>query len=84
MRDDPLRLQDILDAIAAIQRHMPPDRQAFDANEPVRSHILLHIQIIGEASSKVGVRDIPALKPQIEAMLGSISGANPDLHLRHV
>jgi uncharacterized protein with HEPN domain len=53
MRDDPLRLQDILDSIAAIQRHTPPTRPAFDSNEPVRSHILLHIQIIGEAASRL-------------------------------
>ena len=53
MRDDALRLQDILDAIAAIQRHVPATRQDFDANEPVRSHILLHIQIIGEVASRL-------------------------------
>ncbi len=53
MRRDKTRLQDILDAIAAIQRHTPADREAFDASEPIRSHILLHVQIIGEAASKL-------------------------------
>jgi len=110
MRSDVLRLQDILDAIAAIQRHTPTVREVFDATEPIRSHILLHVQIIGEAASKlsrrvrednpqvpwnsitkmrniiahvyfgidwnevwqVAVRDIPTLKPQIEAILASL------------
>jgi uncharacterized protein with HEPN domain len=53
MRSDPLRLQDILDAIAAIQRHTPATREEFNAAEPIRSHILLHVQIIGEAASKL-------------------------------
>jgi uncharacterized protein with HEPN domain len=53
MRSDPHRLQDILDAIAAIQRHTPATREEFNATEPIRSHILLHVQIIGEAASKL-------------------------------
>jgi len=53
MRSDRLRLQDILDSITAIQRHTPATRQQFDADEPVRSHILLHVQIIGEAVSNL-------------------------------
>jgi uncharacterized protein with HEPN domain len=110
MRGDRLRLQDILESIAAIQRHAPPTRQQFDANEPIRSHILLQVQIIGEAGSKLSpalrtnhpqvpwkpitamrniiahvyfgidwdevwqvvVKDLPALKPQIEAILAAL------------
>ena len=53
MRSDRLRLQDILDAIAAIERHTPSARREFDAAEPIKSHILLHVQIIGEAASKL-------------------------------
>jgi uncharacterized protein with HEPN domain len=109
MRSDCLRLQDMLDAIAAIARHTPASRQEFDSSEPIRSHILLHVQIIGEAASKlseplrihnpqvpwksimrmrniiahvyfgldwnevwqVAVRDVPALKLQIEGILAS-------------
>jgi uncharacterized protein with HEPN domain len=59
MRGDRLRLTDILDAIAVIQRDLPATRQEFDADAPIRSHILLHTLIIGEASSKLSpmVRD---------------------------
>ena len=53
MRTDVLRLQDILEAIAAIQRFVPSTREEFDAAEPIRSHILLQLQIIGEAVSKL-------------------------------
>jgi uncharacterized protein with HEPN domain len=53
MRSDSLRLRDILDAIAAIQRHVPATRDEFDRSETIRSHILLHVQIIGEAASKL-------------------------------
>jgi uncharacterized protein with HEPN domain len=53
MRTDALRLQDILDAIAAIERHTPATREAFNNSEPIRSHILLHVQIIGEAASRL-------------------------------
>ena len=53
MRPDELRLQDILDAIAAIQRHTPGTRAEFDASEPIRSHVLLQVQIIGEAATRL-------------------------------
>lgn len=49
MRGDRLRLLDILDACDVIQQNTPASRDEFDQNPPLRSHILLHIQIIGEA-----------------------------------
>lgn len=59
MRGDRLRLLDILDAIAVIERDTPATRQEFDSQPPIRSHILLHAQIIGEAASRLSqaVRD---------------------------
>jgi uncharacterized protein with HEPN domain len=50
---------DMLDAIAVIHRDRPVTREQFDAEAPLRSHILLHALIIGEAASKVSsaVRD---------------------------
>jgi uncharacterized protein with HEPN domain len=64
MRTDTLRLQDILDAIAAIRRHTPATRDEFDAVEPIRSHVLLHVQIIGEAASKLSQK-LRADNPQV-------------------
>jgi uncharacterized protein with HEPN domain len=110
MRTDRLRLQDILDAIAIIEQYTPADRAQFDADFPVRTHILFHVQVIGEAVSRlsqplrtvnpqvpwrpiarmrntiahvyfgidwnevwqVARRDVPALKPQIQAILDSL------------
>ena len=53
MRGDRLRLMDILDAIAVIERDTPGTREEFNAQPPIRSHILLHAQIIGEAASRL-------------------------------
>ena len=53
MRSDYLRLLDILDACKVILQYTPESRQEFDEDPPLRSHILLHIQIIGEAASKL-------------------------------
>jgi uncharacterized protein with HEPN domain len=46
-------LQDILEAIAVIEQYLPATEAEFDANPPVRSHICLHIQMIGEASARI-------------------------------
>lgn len=53
MRNDRLRIQDILDAIEVIERDRPPTRRQFDADTPIKSHIVFHIQVIGEAVSKL-------------------------------
>jgi len=50
VRPDRLLLQDILDAIDEVLSTTPPSRSAFDADKLVRSHVLRHIQIIGEAA----------------------------------
>jgi uncharacterized protein with HEPN domain len=52
-RADAARLQDVLDAISAIQRHPVLDRASFDEDELLRFFILKHIEIIGEAIFKV-------------------------------
>jgi uncharacterized protein with HEPN domain len=51
MRTPRLLLQDILDAIAEIERYTPATPEAFDADPPVQSHVVRHIAIIGEAAS---------------------------------
>jgi uncharacterized protein with HEPN domain len=51
MRRDPERLQDILDALASIERYVAQGRQAFDEQELIPVWIIHHLQIIGEAAN---------------------------------
>jgi len=53
MRDDPGRLQDILDAIKRIERYAKRGRAVFEEDELVHTWMIHHIQIIGEAASKL-------------------------------
>ena len=53
MRNDRLRIQDIDEAIEEIIRSTPETRAQFDADKFRRSHILRHIQIIGEAAARL-------------------------------
>ncbi len=64
MRSDRLRLQDILDAIAVIEQYAPADRRQFDADFPIRTHLLFHIQVIGEAVSRLS-QSLRAANPQV-------------------
>lgn len=49
MRTDRLLLQDILDSITEVVDAAPPTEAEFNASKFVQSHVLRHIQIIGEA-----------------------------------
>ena len=53
MRTDRLLLEDIRDAIDEVIDVTPSSRAEFDGNKLVRSHVLRHIQIIGEAVSRL-------------------------------
>lgn len=64
MRSDRLYLQDILDAIAEVGRHLPADQRAFDANPLLQSHILRHVQIVGEAVFRI-TDAIKAAHPEV-------------------
>jgi uncharacterized protein with HEPN domain len=64
MRSDRLYLQDMLDAIAEIRRYLPSDRSAFDSNPLLQSHILRHVQIVGEAAARIAKQTKDA-HPQI-------------------
>lgn len=110
MRNDRLLLHDILEAITVIEKYLPESEDTFLADPPVQSHILRHLQIIGEACNhlspalranhphipwiqiigmrnvtvhhyaainwhrvfQTAYRDVPLLKPQIEAILKTI------------
>ena len=50
MRDERERLQDILDAIAAIEKYAARGRAAFERDELVQTWIVRHVQIIGGAT----------------------------------
>ena|ERR1700722_19144464 len=49
MRDDRLRLADILEAIGQIEKYSARGRAAFDEDELIRVWVLHHFEIIGEA-----------------------------------
>jgi uncharacterized protein with HEPN domain len=53
MRGDIDRLIDIIEAIDAIFRHTSSGRAKFDADELVRVWCLRHIEVIGEAVSRL-------------------------------
>lgn len=60
MRTDRLLLRDILDSIAEVMDAVPASEEEFNASKYVQSHVLRHIQIIGEASWRLSA----ALKDQ--------------------
>jgi uncharacterized protein with HEPN domain len=64
MRDPKERLQDILEAIAAIERYAARDRAAFERDELLQSWFVRHLQIIGEAARALS-EEVRALAPEI-------------------
>lgn len=50
MRDPNERLRDMLQAIAAVERHLERDKAAFEQDELRQIWFLRHLQIIGEAA----------------------------------
>jgi uncharacterized protein with HEPN domain len=59
VRRDDERLQDILEAIARIERHAVNDRDQFDRDEMLQTWYLHHLLIIGEA--------VRALSPELRS-----------------
>jgi uncharacterized protein with HEPN domain len=70
LRDDETRLKDMLGAIEAIRRHTQGGRAAFDANELVRVWVLHHLQIVGEAASRLDPKGAPARELPIRDIVG--------------
>lgn len=52
MRHDADRFEDILEAIEAIERYSNEGRDRFDADELVRTWVLKHVEVIGEAVAR--------------------------------
>ena len=50
MRDDKVRLNDILEAMGHIEKYAVKGQTAFEADELIQVWFLRHLQIIGEAS----------------------------------
>ena len=53
MRDDLKRLSDIIESIDNIERYSAKDTDAFFQDELIQVWVIHHIQIIGEAASKL-------------------------------
>jgi uncharacterized protein with HEPN domain len=53
MRSDRERLEDILEAVARIEQYQTRGREAFESDELLQVWIVRHLQIIGEAASRV-------------------------------
>lgn len=53
MRRDNERLEDILTAIAAIERYVQQGRSAFDEQELIQVWVAYHLQMIGEAANSL-------------------------------
>lgn len=51
MRRDDERLQDILDAIAAIECYLQQGRSTFEAQELIQVWVAYHLQMINESQS---------------------------------
>lgn len=64
MRSDRERFLDILEAIEKIERYAPRGRQAFEADEMFQVWVVRHLQIIGEAASRISI-DTQSRFPEI-------------------
>ena len=53
MRSDKERFLDILEAIENIERYIPRGKQGFETDELLQVWVVRHLQIIGEAASRV-------------------------------
>lgn len=64
MRRDADRLQDMLEAIAAIERYTAQGRQVFDEQELIQVWVVHHLQIIGEAANSLST-DLQNQYPEV-------------------
>jgi len=64
VRNPAERLRDILEAIAAIERHQDGDKTAFEHDELLQAWFLRHLQIIGEAARALPM-EVRTMAPDI-------------------
>jgi len=64
VRDPRERLQDVLEAIANIERYSIRGREAFESDELIQNWFLRQLQIIGEATRALP-QEVCALAPEI-------------------
>lgn len=64
MRDDRERILDMLEAIENIERHAGKGREAFEKDELIQTWVVHHLEIIGEAASRLGA-EIRSLHPEV-------------------
>jgi uncharacterized protein with HEPN domain len=67
VRRDNERLEDILSAIAAIERYVQQGRSAFDEQELIQVWVAYHLQMIGEAANSLST-DLKTQHPEIPWM----------------
>lgn len=65
MRDVNLLLQDIMDSIESIKKHLPDDFETFQDNELINVFVIHHLSVIGEAVTKLPI-DLKNTYPEIE------------------
>jgi len=54
VRGDRERIIDMLEAIENLQRYTDKGREAFDGDELIQTWVVHHLEIIGEAASRLG------------------------------
>ena len=64
MRDPAERVRDVLESIAAIERHVDCTKAGFERDELLQTWYLRHLQIIGEAARAIP-EDVRALSPEV-------------------
>ena len=53
MRSDRERLTDILETLEKLERYTPRGKQAFENDEMFQVWVVRHLQIVGEAASRI-------------------------------
>ena len=64
MRDPAERVRDILESIAAIERHSDCTKTGFARDELLQTWYLRHLQIVGEAARAIP-EDVRAMAPEV-------------------